>query len=298
MTVPSSLAQPAAATAATAPTHTEVLSLDPARSHGTTGDGTFDALVPPSLAALLEPLRADPSAAGVLSDFDGTLSAIVDDPAAARPLDGAVDALVALADRYALVAVLSGRPAGFLETLLPPSIVVSALYGLERSRNGTRSDHPTAGAWREVIADVAAAGRASAPAGALVEPKGLSLTVHYRTRPDLADAVLAWAERQAARTGLEVRPAKMSVELHPPIRVDKGTALLELAEGLRAVCFLGDDVGDLPAFAALGTLAERGVVTAGIAVRTGETPAEVLAAADAVVDGPERAVDVLRALAP
>jgi trehalose 6-phosphate phosphatase len=250
----------------------------------------------PPLAALLDPLRADPAAAGILSDFDGTLSAIVDDPAAARPLDGAVDALAALAERYALVAVLSGRPIEFLDALLPPSIVVSALYGLERSSGGTRSDHPNAGAWREVIADVVAAGRASAPAGALLEPKGLSLTVHYRTQPELADEVQSWAERQAARTGLEVRPAKMSVELHPPIRIDKGTAVRELADGLAAVCFLGDDVGDLPAFAALADLAAGGVATAGIAVRTSETPAEVLAAADAVVDGPEGALEVLRSL--
>jgi len=268
------------------------------RRAGTTGDGTFDPLVSRTLDRLLDPLRADPSAAGVLSDFDGTLSAIVDDPAKARPVDGAFAALAALADRYAVVAVLSGRPLDFLDGLLPPAVVVSALYGLERSRNGERTDHPSAGAWREVIADVAAAGQASAPSGALIEPKGLSLTVHYRTRPDLADAVQAWAAGQAARTGLEVRPAKMSVELHPPIRVDKGTAVLELAAGLGAVCFLGDDVGDLPAFAALRMLAGRGVTTAGIAVRTSETPDEVLAAADAVVDGPEAALEVLRALAP
>jgi hypothetical protein len=31
-------------------------------------------------------------------------------------------------------------------------------------------------------------------------------------------------------------------------------------------------------------------------VRTGETPTEVLAAADAVVDGPEGALEVLRSL--
>jgi trehalose 6-phosphate phosphatase len=249
------------------------------------------------LAALLEPLRADPAAAGVLSDFDGTLSAIVDDPSAARPLAGAVAALDALVERYAVVAVLSGRPADFLDGQLPPDVIVSGLYGLERVRNGVHADHPTAGAWREVVADVAAAGRASAPAGTLIEAKGLSLTIHYRTRPEAAAEVHAWAERQAARTGLEVRPAKMSIELHPPIRVDKGTALLELASGLEAVCFLGDDVGDLPAFEALGRLRADGVQTVGIAVRTGETPAEVQAAADAVVEGPGGALEVLQALA-
>ncbi|HEX7276713.1 MAG TPA: trehalose-phosphatase, partial [Acidimicrobiales bacterium] len=46
--------------------------------------------------------------AGVFSDFDGTLAAIVDDPAAARPLPGAADALEALARRFARVGVISG----------------------------------------------------------------------------------------------------------------------------------------------------------------------------------------------
>ena len=50
----------------------------------------------------------------------------------------------------------------------------------------------------------------------------------------------------------------MSVELHPPVAVDKGTVLAELASGLAAACFIGDDAGDLPAFDALDELAEAG----------------------------------------
>ena len=86
-----------------------------------------------------------------------------------------------------------------------------------------------------------------------VERKGLSLTLHYRTNPQLAEAVRMWADFQAARSGLLVRPAKMSVELHPPIDVDKGSALIELcrAADVRAAMYVGDDIGDLPAFAAL-----------------------------------------------
>ncbi len=62
--------------------------------------------------------RRAPEAAAILTDFDGTLAAIVDDPAAARPLDGVPALLDELADRYALVAVLSGRPVAFLQQLL------------------------------------------------------------------------------------------------------------------------------------------------------------------------------------
>ena len=41
-----------------------------------------------------------------------------------------------LADRFALVAVLSGRPVDFLAGRLPPDVLVSGLYGLEFSRDG------------------------------------------------------------------------------------------------------------------------------------------------------------------
>ena len=250
----------------------------------------------PAAAEPLAELRADPARAGILLDFDGTLAHIVDDPDAARPVAGAVDVLTDLAARYGLVAVLSGRPVLFLEQHLPPSLVLSGLYGLEVVRDGRHHDHPLAGSWREVIDDVAMLARARGPAGMRVEPKGLSITLHYRTRPDLADEVLAWARAQAARSGLVARPAKMSVELHPPIEADKGTAVDQLAGDLRAVLFIGDDVGDLPAFDALGRLAGSGVSVLRVAVDSAECPPELRDAADLVVDGPDGALELLVSL--
>src|SRR4051794_20549389 len=94
----------------------------------------------------LAPLRASPSRAGILTDFDGTLSPIVDEPAAARTLEGAADMLARLAQRYAVVAVLSGRPVDYLQPFFGPSLILSGLYGLEVINKGTRIDHPTAGA--------------------------------------------------------------------------------------------------------------------------------------------------------
>jgi trehalose 6-phosphate phosphatase len=122
------------------------------------------------------------------------------------------------------------------------------------------------------------------------------LTLHYRGHPELESTVRALAERQAARSGLWVRPARMSFELHPPIPADKGTAVRDLADGLGAICFFGDDLGDLPAFSELQRLAAEGVATARIAVRSDEAPEELLDAADAVVDGPEGARDLLQQL--
>lgn len=245
---------------------------------------------------LLAPLRVDPASAVVLCDFDGTLAPIVDDPAAARPVDGAVDALADLARRYRTVAVVSGRPVAFLRSLLPASVELVGLYGLEWLRDGELVDHPQAAPWRAVVDAAARAAVDELPEGVLVEPKGVSLTLHYRTAPHLGLDVDAWSAHRAAADGLEVRPAKMSVELHPPVAVDKGTTVRSLAAGARAACFLGDDVGDLPAFHALRDLRAGGMATAGIAVRTADVAASVLAAADAVVDGQAAAVGILRSL--
>jgi trehalose 6-phosphate phosphatase len=242
-------------------------------------------------------LRAEPDRTGILVDFDGTLAPIVDDPAAARPVDGAVELLAELAGRYARVAVLSGRPVAFLEPLLPPGVVLSGLYGLEVIERGRRRDHPSGGMWREVVADVASHSADRGPAGMRVEPKGLSLTLHYRERPSIAAQVWDWARRQAQRSGLEARRARMSVELHPPIAADKGTAVTEVAKGLGAVLFAGDDAGDLPGFAALDRLEATGVDVVRVAVRSEEAPEDLLARADLVVDGPGGVVDLLRALA-
>lgn len=249
-----------------------------------------------SVSGLLSPLVSRASRSGVLLDFDGTLSPIVEDPEEARPLEGVTDVLGGLAGRYSMVAVLSGRPIGFLEPLVPDGVAVAGLYGLELLRDGRRTDHPNAGAWREVVGDVVRSSLGLGPRGMHVESKGLSLTLHYRSHPELAGEVLDWAVAQGARSGLVVRPARMSVELHPPIDADKGTALELLAGGLQAVCYAGDDVGDLPAFDALDRLEGDGVHTVRVAVSSQESAPELLDRADLVVEGPEGVLELLREL--
>jgi trehalose 6-phosphate phosphatase len=61
--------------------------------------------------------------------------------------------------------------------------------------------------------------------------------------------------------------------------------------------YVGDDVGDLPAFDALDRLAERGTAAVKVAVRTPDASPELLAAADLLVDGPDGAVTLLATLA-
>lgn len=86
----------------------------------------------------------------------------------------------------------------------------------------------------------------------------------------------------------------MVLELRPP-GMDKGHALdLFLAErAARSVMFVGDDLGDLPAFAAV-----RASGLPGVAVCSGSAEVTELAArADLVVDGPDGVVALLAELA-
>ena len=257
---------------------------------------------------LLAPLLTDPGRAGVLTDFDGTLAPIVADPAASRPLPEAVDVLHRLAARYRRVAVVSGRPAAFLATHLRlaeglrdgpagKGLMALGLYGLELADGDQVTTDPRALEWLPVVDEVAGLADEQAPAAVLVERKGLSVTLHYRTAPEAAGWAAGWAADMAARTGLIRHPARMSEELRPPLPVDKGTAVADLVAGLAAACFLGDDLGDLPAFTALDRLArDTGMAVLKVGVRSDEAPPELLDAADVVVDGPVGAVEVLTRL--
>lgn len=244
---------------------------------------------------------ADPTRSGVFTDFDGTLAPIVDDPDRARPLPGTSEVLKALAGRFATVAVVSGRPLAYLADHLPDAgeTVLIGLYGLERGhgRPLVIEEAPAARAWRAAVDAAAGAAEATAPAPLLVERKGLAVTLHYRQAPALARWAGDFAAAQAAATGLVAHPGKMSVELRPPVETDKGTVVDELASGLGAACFFGDDLGDLPTFAALDRLRAAGVTTLAVAVSGAETPADLIAAADLVVDGPPGALELLRTLA-
>ena len=241
-------------------------------------------------------LAASPATTGLFLDFDGTLSPIVPEAAAARPLPGVASLLHALGARYGRVAVVSGRPVAFLLDRLGERVELHGLYGLEAWVDGERRDHPEAEPWRPVVAAAVAAAATALPPEVTVEDKGLSLTLHYRRAQAAAPAVEAWASAEARTSGLELRSAKRSVELHPPVQVDKGTVVTERSAGLSTVAYLGDDEGDLPAFAALARLAEAGAQVVRVAVDTPELSPLLRAAADVVVPGPEGAVALLESL--
>lgn len=244
---------------------------------------------------LLARFGRDPSRAGVFLDFDGVLADIVATPDGAVIRPGAAAVLEELRPLLGRLAIVSGRPVSYLVEMVPPEVDVVGLYGLEWRLGGRHETLAEAEEWRATIDELVAEAIGEFGDEA-VEPKGVSLTVHYRGDRTLRGAMDRWTRAQADRHGIEARRAKLSFELHPPIRRDKGTVVVELANGLDPVAYVGDDVGDLPAFDGLDRLAERGVTTFRVAVTSDEAPPILLRRADAVVDGPAGAEDLLRRL--
>jgi trehalose 6-phosphate phosphatase len=257
--------------------------------------GGDDVLGP--LAVLLE----SPSASAVLTDFDGTLSPIVEDPALAHPLPEAPGVLRSLAQHFALVAVVSGRPVSFLTQRLAaagPAVRLFGAYGLEWIEDGETRRSGAVEPWLGAVAQVVEAARSEFGAEAVgIEDKGVSVTVHWRQAPDAGSRAWDFARDWSRRTGLMLQPGRMAVEFRPPVGIDKGSVVEELARGCAAACFAGDDAGDLAAFAALDRLASDGTRTVRVAVTDEETPPELVAAADVIVRGPAEALDLFRTLA-
>ena len=250
------------------------------------------------------PWLLQPQAAGVLCDYDGRLAPIVEDRDRAAPISGASTLLAQLAGKLPVVGVVSGRPLDFLLANLGPLDGVSffGLYGLERlygrgRDHGVREVSQAALAWKDVMALAAAEAAVAVPEGVEVEHKGLTFVLHFRRRPELASWALGWAREAALEKGLTVQPGRLSVEVLPPVASGKDTVVEELSTPLRALCYLGDDRGDLPAFDALRRLRSAGKATLAVGVASPEQPPELAGVVDLMVSGPDGAVRLLRELA-
>lgn len=271
----------------------------------------------PRLTAFLAAAVTDPGHTVVGLDFDGTLAPIVADPDDARPLPGTLDVLGRLGAARLTVVLVTGRSpevaarlAGLTGAKRPAGVrglVVHGHYGLrtwsaaDGSLTSTVDERSRAAVARvreqlpRVLADL------GAPDGVVVEDKDVSLVVHTRRAADpqgSLDAVAPALTALATDAGLEVLPGRFVREIRPG-GVDKGDTLTAVLGRVGAVAALyaGDDVGDLPAWAALAAARRRGITTVGLASGQGGTPRQVEAAADLVVDGPAGVLAVLRQLA-
>ncbi|HLH65051.1 MAG TPA: trehalose-phosphatase [Solirubrobacteraceae bacterium] len=259
---------------------------------------------------LLAPLRRDPAHAALLLDIDGTLAPIADHAADAHVPEPTRRLLIAAARRFGLVGCISGRRASEARAMVSiGSINYVGSHGAELLRAGRTQAvlDPAVAAWMDTIrafgrqADTAQARRARLR----MEDKGAIVAFHWRGAPDEAAALSHAREiaRSAQEAGLATYWGRKVLEVRPPVRIDKGEGVARLLDEcgaeIRAAMYIGDDTTDLDAFAALDRLVADGRLAEAlrVGVRSDESPSELAARADLVVDGPDGVRALLARLA-
>jgi trehalose 6-phosphate phosphatase len=258
----------------------------------------------------------------VVSDFDGTLSHISLEPGGARivPLArGALRRLARLAEarpnRLAL-AILSGRVAldvagrvrvGGLRYLGNHGLEAGLLARRARAETLEVSVEPEIAASADArdLGERVADGLGR-PDWLFVEPKGPSVSFHYRQAGDVEaarTAVLGALDRVAGvrpgqvTTAFELVEGRRVVEIRPAGAGGKAAALRRLIDRERPATALvmGDDVTDGEAFRELSGLRAEGRLH-GLAVAVlgaTETPSIVIEAADVALASPPEAARLL-----
>lgn len=269
--------------------------------HSATGGREYDALVHEGAHLL------------VVLDFDGTLSPIVEDPEVALIHEEAPGVLVDLSAQVRAIAVLTGRPArqvlalGGLDDVgdaigeAGRELVILGQYGNERwSSNARRviSPKPPTGL-ASLISDLPRLLRTADAADAWVEEKGLAVAVHTRRTADpraAFDRLLPVLTEAARSRNLTIEPGRLVIEVRSS-GMDKGVALHQLAReyDARAVVFVGDDLGDVPAFEAVAELRDQGM-PALLVCSGSDEESSLHDLADVVVAGPDGVMAFLRTL--
>jgi trehalose 6-phosphate phosphatase len=198
----------------------------------------------------------------VFFDFDGTLSEIVNDPDAARPVTGASEALQQLAQRCP-VAILSGRDlADVSKRVGLPGVWYAGSHGFELTApDGTHHQNEAAATAIPVLEQAAAQLReqiGSIP-GVVVEHKRFGVAVHYRNAARERVGEVSAAVRTAGqRDALRVTTGREVIELRPDLDWDKGKTLHWVIDHLQQAgsnpllpIYLGDDITDEDAFDAV-----------------------------------------------
>ena len=279
--------------------------------------------------AAVRALAATPGGLLVVCDFDGTLAQISPDPMAPTILPAARHALRRLAriarrrpDRLAL-AILSGRTAldvagrvrvGGLTYLGDHGIQGGDLpVGVAAER--LRVSHDPRLAEHHAVARRLGDEVERLLGGAawlFVEPKGPSVAFHFRAADDVVAArarILAALDDAGAALPAALRGPRFRytegrriVELRPEDAGAKGEAVARLLErhGSTAALVIGDDRSDTEAFAVVTRERDAGRLAASLLLGVhgaGETPPELLAAANVILPEPAASAVVLRALA-
>jgi trehalose-phosphatase len=234
-----------------------------------------------TLSDWLSPWLSSGGSLLLMTDYDGTLTPHVADPAEARLDSGVRSHLSALVRAPNVrLAVVSGRDLGDVaQRVAVPGVVYAGCHGFVIDGPGIAFSHPEALAQQPIVRALGEAlrRRASGIKGMRVETKRLGLTVHYRGVSEEGrrefETELAQAINDSHGGRLKLFHGTKAVEILPQVAWSKGHcalrirrwALHSLPQPMLAA-YIGDDWTDEVAFEAL--------VGQAITVRVGppETP--------------------------
>ena len=256
---------------------------------------------------LIEPLRADPRRCALVLDVDGTLAPIVPTPEQARVPERTRALLESLAQRYGLIAGVSGRQAiDARRTVGIDSIAYSGNHGFEYLAPGSDeiAIEPGVAEQAQRVREFATSRFSDEleSAGVRFEDKESICAFHWRGAPDEtgARARLEQVAVEARKLELAVHWGRKVLEIRPDVEIDKGSAVesvLRHADAALAL-YAGDDTTDLDAFRKLRELCREGALERAVCVGvlSDEGPAEIADEADLTVDGPKGMADLLASL--
>ena len=198
-------------------------------------------------------------------DFDGTLTPIVDTPEMAELHEESRELLKSLARcSNSTVAIISGRAINDLQSKIGiPGIIYAGNHGLEIQGPDLAFVHPITEEVGPVVRMVALLLKKALGAirGAIVEDKGLTLSVHYRLVDDqevdeVKDILDSTVGLAAVLGKVRTSSGKMVHEIRPAVPWNKGKAVKLLMKrygkggwqsGLLPI-YVGDDLTDEDAF--------------------------------------------------
>ncbi len=204
----------------------------------------------------------------IFLDFDGTLAPIAHSPARAAIPNETRELIRELsASAQFKVAIISGRELKDIKEKLDlKKIIYVGNHGLELEGPKIKFQVPLAEKYREILRQIKSdlSEKLSPLKGALLEDKGLSLSLHYRQvdkkhLPRLKTILQETVILYRVRNEIKIKSGKMVFEIRPALDWDKGKIVLWLLSRQRFASqgnnilplYIGDDKTDEDAFKAI-----------------------------------------------
>ena len=204
----------------------------------------------------------------LLLDYDGTLTPIVKIPSKAIIHKDTKGLLQKLSRSPSCkIGIISGRKLEDIKNIVGiDGIIYAGNHGLEIKGPKIKFESQVSPRLKSIIRDIAMdmQKRLSGIKGAMIEDKGLTLSIHYRLvgkkdMPAFEKIIFEVTNPYLISDKIKVNSGKKVYEIKPPIKWDKGKIVLwllareQFISGVKDVLpiYIGDDTTDEDAFKAL-----------------------------------------------